>query len=178
MRRSASIFLWAVITQDATTAFQTPSFRVTSNKVPTDHKLSPRSSESDHLHLDPLEEMDGVDGKRNALTVWRKKIESSLSAASVATLIFLSTLALVPAPLPSMAASYGSLTEEQKLVAEAWRLVDNSFLDRTFNGVDWFSLRQDYVNKRKYKSMDEARVAIDSMVSTLGDKYTRTLKVS
>lgn len=78
-------------------------------------------------------------------------------------------------PLPAVSADYGSLSEEQKTVAEAWRLVDNSFLDRTFNGQDWFGLRQTYVTNTKYKDMDEARTAIDKMISTLGDKYTRYL---
>lgn len=83
-------------------------------------------------------------------------------------------LALLSSPLASCASDYGSLTDEQKLVAEAWRLVDNSFLDRTFNHQDWFGLRQDYVH-RKYKSIGEAQSAIDSMMATLGDKYTRYL---
>lgn len=93
------------------------------------------------------------------------------TTALVAAGIFLSASLL---PLPSQAAGYNALTDEQKAVAEAWRLVDNSFLDRTFNGQDWFKLRQDLV-KKKYKSMDEARAAIDQMTSTLGDKYTRYL---
>jgi carboxyl-terminal processing protease len=62
-------------------------------------------------------------------------------------------------------------------VAEAWRLVDNSFIDRTFNGQDWFKLRQDNVG-RKYKNMDEARTAIANMIGNLGDKYTRYLSPS
>ena len=95
---------------------------------------------------------------------------------SAATLFVSASLVLSASflPLPSQAAGYNALTDEQKAVAEAWRLVDNSFLDRTFNGQDWFKLRQDLV-KRKYKSMDEARAAIDQMTSTLGDKYTRYL---
>jgi carboxyl-terminal processing protease len=72
------------------------------------------------------------------------------------------------------ASSYGSMSDEQKVVAEAWRLVDNSFLDRTFNHQDWFALRQKYVN-RKYQNMDEAHSAISTMVASLGDKYTRYL---
>lgn len=72
------------------------------------------------------------------------------------------------------AADYGSLTDEQKAVAEAWRVVDNSFLDRTFNGKDWFAIRQDAV-RVKYKSSDEAQDAIEKMVGKLGDKYTRYL---
>lgn len=77
-------------------------------------------------------------------------------------------------PSVASASDYGSLSDEQKLVAEAWRLVDNSFLDRTFNRQDWFQLRKQYVTKR-YKSMSEAQTGIAEMVSTLGDKYTRYL---
>jgi len=83
-----------------------------------------------------------------------------------------------PVPLiTAWAADYGSLTVEQKAVAEAWRIVDNNFIDRTFNHQDWFQLRQDFV-KKKYKSMDEANTAIESLVSSLGDKYTRYLPLN
>jgi carboxyl-terminal processing protease len=79
---------------------------------------------------------------------------------------------------PASASSYGSLSPEQKVVAEAWRLVDNSFLDRTFNHQDWFALRQKYVHQTKYKNIEEAHEAIAAMVQTLGDKYTRYLSPS
>jgi carboxyl-terminal processing protease len=103
--------------------------------------------------------------------IWTRELIQTLSVAFLSFNIFiLSSFS----PLPAAAADYGSLTPEQKAVAEAWRLVDNSFLDRTFNGQDWFQLRQSYVNP-KYKNMDDARTAIDSMISTLGDKYTRYL---
>ena len=75
---------------------------------------------------------------------------------------------------PVHAANYNSLSDEQKVVAEAWRVVDNSFLDRTFNGVDWFQLRQDVVGK-KYKTMEDAQKSIQAMIQQLGDKYTRYL---
>jgi len=79
-------------------------------------------------------------------------------------------------PAASAAPVYtGNLSAEQLAVAEAWRTVDNSFLDRTFNHQDWFELRQKYVTKQKYKTMEEAQVAIGEMVGTLGDKYTRYL---
>lgn len=77
-------------------------------------------------------------------------------------------------PPMAQAAAYGSLTDEQKAVAEAWRIVDNTFIDRSFNHQDWFQVRQDIV-KKKYKNMDEARDSISSMVGSLGDKYTRYL---
>ena len=75
------------------------------------------------------------------------------------------------------AADYGSLSDEQKAVAEAWRVVDNTFIDRTFNGIDWFEERQKVV-KTKYKSSVEAQDAIENLVAKLGDKYTRYLAPS
>lgn len=75
----------------------------------------------------------------------------------------------------AQAVDYGSLSEEQKAVAEAWRVVDNTFIDRTFNHQDWFQMRQDIVQKKKYKNINEAREAIATMMSSLGDKYTRYL---
>lgn len=77
-------------------------------------------------------------------------------------------------PPNANANSYGSLTDEQKAVAEAWRIVDNTYLDRTFNHQDWFQMREKLV-KTKYKNMNEARDAISNMINTLGDKYTRYL---
>jgi carboxyl-terminal processing protease len=102
---------------------------------------------------------------------WTRDLVHTLSVAVLSVHVLLFTAL---SPLPATASDYGSLTPEQKTVAEAWRLVDNSFLDRTFNGQDWFQLRQTYVTK-KYNNMDEARTAIDTMVSSLGDKYTRYL---
>ena len=87
--------------------------------------------------------------------------------------LFLSFLITVSS-LPVHAADYGSLSPEQKAVAEAWRLVDYSFLDRTFNNQNWFQLRQDAI-KTKYKNMEQAQAAIDSLLNKLGDKYTRYL---
>ena len=90
-----------------------------------------------------------------------------------------SSLALVAAlsTAPAIASDYNSFSQEQKAVAEAWRLVDNSYIDRSFNNQDWFQLRQSNVQK-KYKSMDEARTAITKMIASLDDKYTRYLSPS
>jgi carboxyl-terminal processing protease len=99
-----------------------------------------------------------------------KNIFSSTAAA-----LFLLASILVLDPPPAVASSYYALSDEQKTVAEAWRLVDNSFLDRTFNHQDWFQVRQNYVNGKKYKSMDDAHTAIAEMVASLGDPYTRYL---
>lgn len=76
--------------------------------------------------------------------------------------------------LPASASDFGSFTPEQRFVAEAWRTVDNAYIDRTFNHQDWFKMRQDAIN-RKYRSMDEARVEVEGMLGSLGDRYTRYL---
>jgi carboxyl-terminal processing protease len=103
-----------------------------------------------------------------------KSRSNNLLSTLLATAI---TTATLFSPLPSHSADYGSFTPEQRFIAEAWRTVDNSYLDRTFNNQNWFQLRQDAINK-KYKNMDEARAEVDKMLSTLGDRYTRYLSPS
>lgn len=80
-----------------------------------------------------------------------------------------SLLLLMVNPAPSF-----PLSDAQRLVAEAWRIVDNAFVDRTFNNLDWFSVRMKAV-KRKYASVNEAYVAIRDMLGLLADPYTRFL---
>jgi carboxyl-terminal processing protease len=92
---------------------------------------------------------------------------------SMIAFAFATTLLVTPiSTLPSHAAGYESLSPEQKFVAETWRTVDSTFLDRTFNGQDWFQIRQDLV-KKKYKNFEEAQMAVSDMMSELGDKYTK-----
>ncbi|GMI54315.1 hypothetical protein ScalyP_jg2550 [Parmales sp. scaly parma] len=64
-----------------------------------------------------------------------------------------------------------------KKIAEAWRTIDNTFVDRTFNNKDWFKIREDALSSSlKYKTIDEAYDQINQMTSLLGDKYTRLLR--
>lgn len=96
-------------------------------------------------------------------------------ATTMASLALAMSLCFVPfTSQPAHASGYSSITPEQKMTAEAWRTVDSTFLDRTFNGQDWFKMRQDIV-KTKYNSMDEAQDAVATMMSKLGDKYTKYL---
>jgi hypothetical protein len=95
-----------------------------------------------------------VPSKKEALSLPQDHLSKGLIAGTTTTslLFSLSLFLLVsfsPAlSAPAMASSYTTaLSEEQKVVAEAWRLVDNSFLDRTFNGQDWFQLRQSLVTR-------------------------------
>ncbi|KAA8494545.1 Carboxyl-terminal-processing protease [Porphyridium purpureum] len=70
-----------------------------------------------------------------------------------------------------------ALSEPQKLVAEAWRVVDQGYVDRTFNNQDWFKIRMKEI-KKPLASMDDAYAVITEMLKTLGDPYTRFLNPS
>ena len=83
------------------------------------------------------------------------------------------SLLLVAAP-PIFPALAAELSPEQKLVASAWKKVDQEYVDRTFAGQDWFTVRQKLV-KQNYASRDAAYDEIRGMLGKLGDKYTRFL---
>ena len=67
-----------------------------------------------------------------------------------------------------------ALTDEQNLVAEVWRLVNQAYLDETFNRQNWWFVRDRYV-KRDYESRDATYDAIREMLASLDDPYTRLL---
>ena len=59
------------------------------------------------------------------------------------------------------------------MVAQVWSVVDQGFVDRTFNNNDWMKLRQKAV-KRDFASRDEAyEVITNELLKPLGDQYTR-----
>jgi len=65
-------------------------------------------------------------------------------------------------------------TDRNRLAAEVWKTVDELFVDRTFNGKDWFQLRQEIV-KKSYNSDEQLYDSIKEMLTKLDDKYTRYL---
>ena len=67
------------------------------------------------------------------------------------------------------------LTVEQKLSAEAWKVTDKEFVDRSFAGVDWFSLRGKLLKATTDTTRDETYDEIRTMLAALDDKYTRLL---
>ncbi|MBE9189432.1 PDZ domain-containing protein [Gloeocapsopsis crepidinum LEGE 06123] len=68
-----------------------------------------------------------------------------------------------------------ALTEEQKLVSEAWRMVNRVYLDDTFNHQNWSMLRLKTL-KQPLKDREAAYEAIQKMLATLDDPFTRFLK--
>ncbi|MEG3932152.1 MULTISPECIES: carboxyl-terminal processing protease CtpC [unclassified Microcoleus] len=90
-----------------------------------------------------------------------------LSAAAV--VLTAVTLANTGCSSKSLASFRGSPKE---LVDEVWQIIDKSYVDGTFNQVDWKAVRNDYLN-RTYTSDDEAYKAIREMLKKLDDPYTR-----
>lgn len=60
---------------------------------------------------------------------------------------------------------------ETVLYDMVWKIVNSRFLDQTNNGQDWNRWRHKYDDK--IKTPEDAYVAIDTMVASLNDRYTR-----
>lgn len=69
-----------------------------------------------------------------------------------------------------------ALSDAQQLVVEAWRLVNQSYVDpQQFEQVHWKRLRQKALEQPISSSAD-AYGAIETMLTPLGDPYTRLLR--
>lgn len=77
--------------------------------------------------------------------------------------------------LSSWIAPAAALTKEQKLVSEAWRIVNRTYLDDTFNHQNWASVRQK-VLKQPLNDEESAFNAVQKMIATLDDPFTRFLR--
>jgi carboxyl-terminal processing protease len=60
----------------------------------------------------------------------------------------------------------------KETIDEVWQVIDNEYVDGTFNGKDWRAIRASYLNK-EYGSTKDAYAAIRKMVEQLNDPYTR-----
>ncbi len=60
----------------------------------------------------------------------------------------------------------------KEIVDEVWHLIDNQYVDESFNSLDWNTVRLDYLN-RSYTDKEEAYVAVREMLEQLDDPYTR-----
>ncbi|MEM7759289.1 MAG: carboxyl-terminal processing protease CtpA [Cyanobacteria bacterium P01_A01_bin.40] len=68
-----------------------------------------------------------------------------------------------------------AFTEEQKLLLQSWRIVNQSYLDETFNHQNWWKMREKYV-KKPLRDREETYTAIEGMLATLDDPFTRLLR--
>jgi carboxyl-terminal processing protease len=71
--------------------------------------------------------------------------------------------------------SAAAFTEEQKLLLQSWRIVNQSYLDESFNNQNWWLIRQKYI-KQPLSDREQTYAAIDRMLASLDDPFTRLLK--
>jgi carboxyl-terminal processing protease len=60
-----------------------------------------------------------------------------------------------------------------ELYQRVWELIKKDYVDHTFNGQDWIIWKDRY--KGKLNTLDDAHKAIETMLASLGDRYTRFL---
>ncbi|MGE0199831.1 MAG: S41 family peptidase [Candidatus Melainabacteria bacterium] len=61
----------------------------------------------------------------------------------------------------------------ERVYEEAWHTVLEDYVDPTFNGQDWYRWKDAY--RGQLKDEEDARVAIQTMLASLNDEYTRFL---
>ena len=66
-------------------------------------------------------------------------------------------------------------TEEEKFLLQSWRLVNQAYVDDTFNDQNWWFVRQQLL-KKPLHNREETYAAIEEMLASLEDPYTRLLR--
>lgn len=61
----------------------------------------------------------------------------------------------------------------QNVFKRAWRVIKNNYVDETYNHQDWNKWKNRY--ESEIKTDEDSRVAIESMLASLNDPYTRFL---
>lgn len=63
--------------------------------------------------------------------------------------------------------------DPDQLYQRVWELIKKDYVDQTFNGQDWNIWRDRY--KGNLNTLEDAHKAIETMLASLGDRYTRFL---
>ncbi len=72
----------------------------------------------------------------------------------------------------SLEAEFDNVDPEE-LYTKVWELIKKDFVDQTFNGQDWGIWKDRYHGK--LKTLADSHKAIETMLASLGDRYTRFL---
>lgn len=78
-----------------------------------------------------------------------------------------------PIPRPLVAQLTRSGTDPQGLYNQSWKLIKDQYFDQAFNGQNWSRWQHHYDGK--LKTMDDSHKAIETMLASLADPYTRFL---
>lgn len=88
------------------------------------------------------------------------------------TILFLLPVALC---LGLWASPAGAMTEEQRILNEAWGIVNRAYVDNSFNHQNWWSVRKNLM-KKSPKNREETYKALEEMLASLEDPYTRLMR--
>ncbi len=89
-----------------------------------------------------------------------------------ATAVALTTVAVtIGANLRSQSQAFFQ-DNPKELVDEVWQIINRTYVDGTFNQVDWRAVRTEYL-ERSYKDKTAAYEAVREMLKKLEDPYTR-----
>lgn len=103
----------------------------------------------------------------------RRRLGSALIRATLLLALLLADLPGLPSREPLLA-----LNDAQAEVVEAWRLVNQSYVDPArLEALDWRRLRQKTLEK-PIETSEQAYGAIEAMLAPIGDPYTRLLRPS
>ncbi len=81
------------------------------------------------------------------------------------------TLALMLVSITCSRSNTAMAESETVLYDMVWKIVNSKYLDQTNNGQDWSKWRHKYDDK--IKTPEDAYIAIDTMIASLNDRYTR-----
>ncbi|UFP94058.1 PDZ domain-containing protein [Gloeobacter morelensis MG652769] len=84
----------------------------------------------------------------------------------------LASAALVGCSAEVLSSTAGPASKE--VLTETWAYINNEYVDSKFNGQDWWSVRQAYLEKPA-ETTEQVYEQIASMLKTLDDPYTRFL---
>lgn len=68
-----------------------------------------------------------------------------------------------------------ALTEDQKILSESWRIINRAYVDESFNHQNWWSIREKLI-RQPLKNREDTYNAIEKMLATLDDPFTRLLR--
>jgi len=68
-----------------------------------------------------------------------------------------------------------AFTEDEKILLQAWRIVNQSYLDESFNHQNWWLMRQKFLQQHP-ADKEQTYEAIEEMLASLDDPYTRLLR--
>lgn len=68
-----------------------------------------------------------------------------------------------------------ALTEDQKILSESWRIINRAYVDESFNHQNWWAIREKLI-RQPFKNREDTYDAIDKMLATLDDPFTRLLR--